>query len=145
MTAITHQATCVAIDGRAILIEGEPGVGKTSLALALIDRGAMLVGDDGVLLEARGDTLWAMPHPNTRGLIEVRNVGILTMPCDAAPVALVLDLGRDAPRHVEGADSIERGGIALPSLRFWPDSAVGALRAEHALRRHGLTPAPVRR
>lgn len=140
MTAATHQATCVAIDGRAILIEGEPDVGKTSLALALIDRGAMLVGDDGVLLEARGDTLWALPHPNTRGLIEVRNVGILTMPCGEAPVALVLELADDAPRHVDGPSAVRRGGIALPSLRFWPGSPVGVLRAEHALQRHGLTP-----
>ena len=37
MSAI-HRATGVAIDGRAILIEGAPGSGKSSLALALIDR-----------------------------------------------------------------------------------------------------------
>lgn len=145
MSAITHQATCVAIDGRAVLIEGEPGVGKTSLALALIDRGASLVGDDGVLLEMRGDSLWALPHPNTTGLIEVRNVGILTMPCDEAPVALLLNLADDAPRHVETPGTARRCGFALPCLRFWPDSPIGALRAELALARHGLTPAPARR
>lgn len=39
-----HQATCVAIGGRGVLIEGLPGSGKSSLALALIDRGAQLVG-----------------------------------------------------------------------------------------------------
>jgi len=40
-----HQATAVAINGRAVLIEGPPGAGKSTLALALIDRGAVLVGD----------------------------------------------------------------------------------------------------
>lgn len=50
---IPHQATCIAIGGRALLIEGPPGSGKSSLALSLIDRGAMLIGDDSVLLEAR--------------------------------------------------------------------------------------------
>ncbi|RVQ65949.1 serine kinase [Croceicoccus ponticola] len=137
--AIPHQATCVAIGGRAILIEGEPGCGKTSLALALIDRGAILVGDDGVLLERRGARLWAMPHPNTRGLIEVRNVGIATIPCGEAMAAIVLDLDARAPRHVEVADTVERHGIALPRLFFWPDSPVGAIRAEMALAMHGLT------
>ena len=30
-----HQATAVAIGGRALLIEGPPGSGKSSLALAM--------------------------------------------------------------------------------------------------------------
>ena len=34
-----RQASCVVIEGRAVLIEGEPGIGKSSLALALMDRG----------------------------------------------------------------------------------------------------------
>ena len=54
-----HGATCVALDGRALLIEGPSGSGKSTLALALIDRGGMLIGDDGVTLERRGDDLIA--------------------------------------------------------------------------------------
>ena len=45
---IAWQATCVAIAGRALLIEGAPGTGKSSLGLALIDRGAQLIGDDSM-------------------------------------------------------------------------------------------------
>ena len=67
-----HQATCVAIDGRAVLIEGHPGTGKSSLALALIDRGAVLVGDDGVTLDRADTRLLASPVPETVGLLEVR-------------------------------------------------------------------------
>lgn len=133
-----HQATCVAVGGRALLIEGAPGSGKSSLALALIDRGAVLIGDDGVLLDSRGGQLFALPHPNTRGLLEVRNVGLVPQPvCDEAPVALVLVLDREAPRFVETAESCARGGVALPLLRLWPDSPVLALRAEAALARFG--------
>src|SRR3546814_11755709 len=47
------QGSAVAIGGRAVLIIGPPGSGKTSLALALIDRGATLIGDDGVALARR--------------------------------------------------------------------------------------------
>lgn len=132
------QATCVAVEGRALLIEGAPGSGKSSLALALIDRGAVLVGDDGVLLDPRGESLFALPHPETRGLLEIRNVGLIPQPvCEEAPVALVLVLDPQAPRFVEAAESCTRGGMALPLLRLWPDSPVLALRAEAALARFG--------
>jgi len=49
-----YRASCVSVAGKALLIEGAPGSGKSSLALALIDRGAMLVGDDGIILSPRG-------------------------------------------------------------------------------------------
>jgi len=136
--SIAHQATAVAIDGRALLIEGAPGSGKSSLALALIDRGAVLIGDDALMLEPVGTRLLAGPHPNVAGLIEVRNVGLMTMPvAGAVAVALVLMLDAAAPRHVEAAETVERAGIALPMLRLWPDSPVLALRAEWALRQYG--------
>ncbi|WP_374528236.1 HPr kinase/phosphorylase [Novosphingobium sp.] len=131
-----YQATCVAIRGRAVLIEGEPGMGKSSLALALIDRGAVLVGDDGVLLERRGDLLHASPAPAIAGLIEVRNVGLLSYPTAAqVPVALVLRLDPAAPRFIDAAEQVERLGVVLPQVRLWPDSPVLALRAEAALAR----------
>lgn len=130
-------ATAVAIGGRALLIEGVPGSGKSSLALALIDRGAALIGDDGVTLELRGATVWASPAPATAGLIELRNVGIVSLPTTEAPVALVLDLRDDAPRFVERADPVELIGRSLPRLAFDPRGPAAAVRAEYALALHG--------
>lgn len=137
--AILRQATCVAIDGRAVLIEGAPGSGKSSLALALIDRGAELIGDDGVSLWADSDRLVAGPPPRLVGAIEIRNVGIVTLPV-APPcrVAMLLTLDPAAPRYVETAGTTHILGIAIPSLALWPDSPHLALRAEWALRLHGL-------
>jgi len=134
--AAVHQASCVAIGRRALLIEGAPGSGKSSLALALIDRGAELVGDDGVLLEPRGAELWALPPPHIAGLLEVRNVGLLTLPVTSAPVALVLRLDQAAPRFVEEPEQVTLAGLKLPLIRLWPDSPVLALRAERALAIH---------
>ena len=134
-----HQATTVDVSGRAVLIEGQPGTGKSSLALALIDRGARLIGDDSVMLEARDRRLFASPHPETRGLIEVRNLGLLEMPVsEGAPVELILRLDRQAPRFIEQAEATDRLGIALPLIALWPDAPVLALRAELALDRYGL-------
>ncbi|MBU6266209.1 MAG: HPr kinase/phosphatase C-terminal domain-containing protein [Sphingomonadales bacterium] len=134
-----HQATAVGIGSRALLIEGAPGVGKSSLALALIDRGARLIGDDSILLERIGGHLHARPHPNTHGLLEIRNLGLIPFPAsDGGPVALVLTLDRAAPRYIEAAETAMRAGIAVPHVRLWPDSPVLALRAEQALAHYGL-------
>lgn len=143
MTETVRQATCVAFVGtcgpRAVLIEGVPGSGKSSLALALLDRGARLVGDDGVILASAGARLLARPHPNTRGKLEVRNLGLLDFPvCEEAPVALVIRLDEAAPRFIDATGSITVAGHDLPFLQLWPDSPVLPLKTELALAKYGL-------
>ena len=134
-----HQATCVAINGRAVLIEGAPGSGKSSLALTLIDRGAVLIGDDGVTLEPRGGRLYASPPPNIAGLLEVRNLGLLEFPTVGdVPVALVVRLDPTAERFIETAERVELGGVELPLVRLWPGGEVLALKVELAFERFGL-------
>ena len=135
-----HRATCVALAGRAILIEGAPGSGKSSLALALIDRGAVLIGDDGVTLEERSGQLFASPPPNIAGLLEVRNLGLLEFPVSSdVRVALIVALDEHAPRFIEGAELTERAGVMLPLVRLWPSGTAPAQKAELALARYGLT------
>jgi serine kinase of HPr protein (carbohydrate metabolism regulator) len=134
-----HQATAVAIGGRSVLIEGEPGSGKSSLALALIDRGAVLIGDDAVMLEYRAGHILARPHPQTRGLIEVRGLGLLPTPvCEEAPVALVLRLDPAAPRFIERADSTALLEVILPLVSLAPGYPALVLAAELALAHYGL-------
>ncbi|MCL6249575.1 HPr kinase/phosphatase C-terminal domain-containing protein [Altererythrobacter sp. KTW20L] len=134
--SISHSASCVIIDGRAVLIEGPPGSGKSSLALALIDRGATLVGDDGVILEQRDGHLWASPPPAIAGLLEVRNVGLVEFPTADGPVGLVLRLDPAAPRYVEEADREVMLGAEVPVITLYPDSPALFLRAEWAVRKH---------
>jgi len=137
--SLVHQATCVAINGRALLIEGKPGSGKSSLALNLIDRGAVLIGDDGVTLESRGNRLLASPPPHTSGLIEVRNLGLLSMPTIAlVPIALVLRLDPEAERFIDAPEQTELAGQTLPLILLWPGGELLALKAELALGRYGL-------
>lgn len=141
MTALVIQAGAVSIGGRALLIEGVPGSGKSSLALALIDRGAGLIGDDGVSLWAEGGRLIAGPPPHIAGLIEVRGVGLLGLPvAPPAPVALVISLGGPTPPRLPEAPLAHRiiAGIAVPVLAFDPGPLAPAVRAEWALHMHGL-------
>lgn len=139
------QASAVAILGRALLIEGPPGSGKSTLALALIDRGAGLIGDDAVTLAraafAGGDRLIASPPPNIAGLLEVRGIGLVRLPLAApAPAALILQLGGPPGARLPETPLARRtiAGVAVPVLAFDPGLVAPALRAEWALRVHGL-------
>ena len=134
-----RQASCVAIGGRGVLIEGAPGTGKSSLVLALMDRGAELVGDDSLLVAARDGTLYAHPHPETSGLLEVRNLGLMRRPVQQnIAVALVLHLDADAPRFINAAERCTIAGVVLPQIRLWPGSPVQHIKAELALEHYGL-------
>ncbi|MFL0357214.1 HPr kinase/phosphorylase [Erythrobacter sp. GH1-10] len=133
------QASAVAIDGRALLIEGPPGSGKSSLALALIDRGAGLIGDDGVSLMPESGTVLAACPPNIAGLIEVRGVGLVRLPAtEQAPLALILTLGGESERLPETLATRTIFDIEIPVLPFDPGAIAPAVRAEWALREHGL-------
>ncbi len=139
--SIVHQASAVVIAGRALLIEGPPGSGKSSLALALIDRGAGLIGDDAVELRSDNGVLIAAPPPNIAGLLEVRGVGLVRFPVAApAPVALVLTLGGPPGERLPESPLPCRSiaGVAVPVLAFDPGMIAPAQRAEQALALHGI-------
>jgi serine kinase of HPr protein (carbohydrate metabolism regulator) len=76
-------ATGVALGSTGVLIEGVSGSGKTSLALAAIqrfqsqNRFAALVADDQCLAEAAGGRLIASCPPVLAGLAEMRGLGIV--------------------------------------------------------------------
>ncbi len=86
-------ASCIAINNKAILLAGAPGLGKSDLALRLIDEGAQLVSDDQTEVRVESGVLLASPPPTIEGLFEVRHVGLLKMPfIGNVPVALYVDL-----------------------------------------------------
>jgi hypothetical protein len=70
----------------------------------LIARGARLVADDRAEVFARGGALWARPAARLAGLLEVRGVGIVSLPFAAeARVLLAVHLvpPADVPRLPE--------------------------------------------
>src|SRR3546814_13636569 len=86
-------ANCVALDGRAVLLMGASGSGKSDLALRLIHRGWSLVSDDYVTLECRGRKLLAPPPAHIASRLDVRHVGLLRLPfITGVPVSLAIFL-----------------------------------------------------
>ena len=69
-------ASCVAIDGRGLLILGPSGAGKSALALQMMALGADLVSDDQTLVWAQDGRLLARAPNALSGLIEARFVGL---------------------------------------------------------------------
>lgn len=73
--------TTVDILGVGVMIEGEPGIGKSEAALALIERGHSLVADDiTVLRRDSGDVITASSVEITRYHMEIRGLGIIHVP-----------------------------------------------------------------
>jgi HPr kinase/phosphorylase len=95
-TSGTVHASCVALAGRAALIRGAAGRGKSGLALRLIGLGAVLVADDRTRLWRAGEAVMADAPDTIRGRIEARGLGILRLPAAGPqPLALVIDLDHE--------------------------------------------------
>ncbi|WP_294389898.1 HPr kinase/phosphatase C-terminal domain-containing protein [uncultured Sphingomonas sp.] len=137
----TLHATCVAIRGRGLLLTGASGSGKSDLALRLIDRGAMLVGDDGVIVEARGGQLFARSGPHIEGRIEVRGLGIVALPyVEEAPLGLCIALDQPVPRMPDEPLPVRIiAGLPLPVLALDPFESSAPVKVEKALLLYGLT------
>jgi serine kinase of HPr protein (carbohydrate metabolism regulator) len=143
VTAPPFHASCVAIGGRGVLIAGQSGAGKSDLALRLIDRGAALVADDYVELRVEQGRLLAAPPATIAGKIELRGVGILTLPHqDEAPVTLLVDLDA-APKRLPEPDTRELLGLAIPALALNALEPSAPIKVEAALSLHGLYPCPL--
>ena len=89
----TVHASCVALDGRAVLFLGPSGSGKSAMAMHLMAYGCRLVSDDRTILTCRDGVLFAAAPDAIRGRIEARGVGILAAePIAAGRVVLAVEM-----------------------------------------------------
>lgn len=139
LSSETLHASCVAIGGRAVLIEGLSGSGKSDLALRLIDRGAILVSDDYTLVRRAGGHAIASPPATIEGLIEVRGLGLVKMTHTTdVPVALIVTLNEAVDRMPEAATR-SVAGVELPVICLASLQASAPIKVEHALNARGVT------
>jgi serine kinase of HPr protein (carbohydrate metabolism regulator) len=130
----------VAIGGRGVLICGASGAGKSDLAMRLIDRGAALVADDYVSLRPEAGQVIASAPKSIAGRIELRGVGLLTLPyLGEAPVALVVDLDF-APERLPDPATRDFCGVPLPAIGLNALEPSAAIKVEAALTLHGVSP-----
>ena len=110
-------ASSVAYRGRALLIMGTSGAGKSALALELMSRGAELVSDDQTLLRAAPEGLMADAPEAIKGRIEARGVGILNADATGPrPLALAVDLDQDETARLPEFYTFTRLGVTIPLL-----------------------------
>lgn len=135
----TMHATSVAIDGRAVLICGASGAGKSDLALRLIDRGATLISDDYTIVRSSGGQLEASAPATIAGMMEVRGVGVVDLPSiDRARLALIIDLSQDIARMPGDPEEWLVAGTPLPVVKVSPFEASAPIKVELALKTMGL-------
>jgi serine kinase of HPr protein (carbohydrate metabolism regulator) len=139
LSAETVHASTVTRDGRAVLIIGPSGSGKSDLALRLLDRGFTLVSDDQTVVKKDGNRLLASAPPTIAGKLEIRGMGIVEMDrVDNVPVALIVELTGDIQRLPD--DSRERPilGVRLPLITIDAMTASASAKVSLALDRMGL-------
>jgi serine kinase of HPr protein (carbohydrate metabolism regulator) len=128
-------ASSVAIGGKAVLICGRSGFGKSDLALRLVDRGATLVSDDYTLVQRKESVLLASPPSQIKGKIEVRGIGIVDFPfVEVVPVGLMVVIDEPVARLPEGPETRRIVGVEIPVITLPGLEASSPIKVELALR-----------
>lgn len=141
LSSETVHASSVAIGGRAVLLAGRSGAGKSDLALRLIDRGATLVSDDYTLVRRTGGRLVATAPGTITGRIEVRGIGLVKRPATPdVPVCLIIDLDGEVQRLPAEAETRTMAGIKVPVVTLNGLEASAPVKVELALEMFGLEP-----
>ncbi|NJC05913.1 serine kinase of HPr protein (carbohydrate metabolism regulator) [Sphingomonas kaistensis] len=139
LSSETLHATTVALDGRAVLISGISGSGKSDLALQLIDRGFTLVSDDQTIVQKRDARLYASAPSTIRGKLEIRGLGIVPMPVvEDVAVALVVELTNSIQRLPDESRERTICGLKVPLISVDAQTASAASKVSLALDRFGL-------
>ena len=149
----TVHATCIALGDRAVLLRGRSGSGKSDLALRCLAVGvtpltpapARLVADDRVVLTRDGARLMATPPASIAGLLEVRGVGIVSVPLGPpTQVVLIADLDSEAPsdRLPDVLPRCDILGVEVPVLAVEPFHVASALKVLIAIDIYGVASLP---
>ena len=125
-------ATCVEVAGRALLLVGPSGSGKSSLALEMMALGAGLVADDITELSVTDAGLIARAPATLPAAIEARGLGLLPAELKGpTPVAAALDLTRRSAERLPPAKEISFLGRVIPLLHRPASGPVPAMLLQY--------------
>jgi len=114
------QTTAVSYKNKAVLIQGTAGVGKTSLALKLLEYGAILIGDDVVEIYLKNNKLYCKSKEKLKGMVEVRELGLVCgfKTAKPAPVLCVIRLHKRPTERLPKSRTISLLGKKIPVFDF---------------------------
>lgn len=156
-------ATAVDCYGVGVMITGTPGIGKSEIALELVERGHLLIADDLVQIKRlRDDTLMAHSNEFIEHCMEIRGVGIVDVKSifgvgrvtKRKPISLLVELeewkeGMDYDRTGLTEDTREILGIKIPYIRIpvRPGRNIAIIlevaALNHRLKELGINPAEI--
>ena len=112
-------ATSVAIEDNGVAIFGNSGSGKSDLALRLIDSGATLISDDITVFSKSEKNIHLFGVKNTKGLLEVRELGIITVPyIEGIRLKLVIKLTDKEIERIPKKNQTNLLGLKFPKLEI---------------------------
>ena len=139
LSSETVHASTVASEGRAVLISGPSGSGKSDLALRLLDRGFTLVSDDQTIVRRQDEKLIASSPPPISGKLEIRGIGIVDMESvNDVPIALYVELTSEIVRLPDDRRERPVLGVNLPLISVDAHTASAPSKVALALDRLGL-------
>ena len=124
----------LAVMNTGVMITGASGVGKSEVALDLVQRGHQLIADDLVEIYRRdGTELYGECVPALRGYIEIRGLGIINIEKMFGPAAvldryklqLIINLKDATNREIQSLDRLQPSledseflGVRIPTLNM---------------------------
>ena len=150
----------LAVMNTGVLITGASGVGKSEVALDLVQRGHQLVADDAVDIYRReGAELVGECSPTLKGYVEIRGLGIINIEkmfgpasvLDSYRLQLIINLKDATTKEIRGLDRLQPSlemveilGVKVPSLSMLVAPGrnlsvlVEAATRDHLLRMSGI-------
>ena len=150
----------LAVMNTGVLITGASGVGKSEVALDLVQRGHQLIADDAVEIYRRDSReLIGKCSPILKGYVEIRGLGIINIEkmfgpasvLDSYPLQLMINLEdatnteiRNLDRLQPSMDQVEVLGVEVPCLNILVEPGrnlsvlVEAATRDHLLRMSGV-------
>ena len=110
-------SSAIVLEDNGILIIGDSGSGKSDLALRLIDSGATLISDDITICEKKKNLIYLSAPSEIKGLLEVREVGIITVPfVDGIILRMIVKLEAGGLERIPQKNNYKIFGQKIPML-----------------------------
>lgn len=111
-------ASAVVWKEMGILILGESGSGKSSLAAELITRGARLIADDQVRLVHEGGQMVAKAPEALAGVLELRGLALIHLPyVPNHPIDFIITLPSSQSRSLNSVSNTAQHNLYIQALQ----------------------------